>query len=75
MTKETVEKHCKKDKKERQAATKRLTTAKCYKNINSEYTIEYTKHITNTYQNKNHQMISSELQISSIYKTTDELRC
>ena len=49
MTKETVEKHCKKDKKERQAATKRLTTAKCYKNINSEYTIEYTKHITNTY--------------------------
>ena len=27
----------------------RLNTAKRYKNTNSEYTIKYTKHITNTY--------------------------
>ena len=27
----------------------RLNTAKCYENTNSEYTIEYTKHTTNTY--------------------------
>ena len=26
-----------------------LSTAKCYENTNSEYTIEHTKHITNTY--------------------------
>ena len=48
--------------------------SKMTQNINSEYTIEYTKHITNTYQNKNNQMISSKQQISNTYKTTDKLR-
>ena len=27
----------------------RLNTLKCYESTDSEYTIEYTKHITNTY--------------------------
>ena len=52
----------------------RLNTSKCYQNTDSGYTIEHTKHITNTYWNKNHQMISSKQQISSTYRTADELR-
>ena len=48
--------------------------AKCYENTNSEYTTEYTKHIKDTYKNKNHQLISSKQQISSTNKTIDEVR-
>ena len=44
MTKEAVG-----EKLQKSAKCHRLNTAKCYENTNSEYTIEYTKHITNTY--------------------------
>ena len=85
MTKEAVEKNCKKDNKKKRdkgqnmlrnwqkkmagksvaaqgentemstrkalkiCKCQQLSTAKCYENTNSEYTIEHTKHITNTY--------------------------
>ena len=37
------------EKLQKSAKCHRLNTAKCYENTNSEYTIEYTKHITNAY--------------------------
>ena len=47
-----------------------LNTAKCYENTN----LEYTKHIKDTYYNKNHQKMSSKQQVSSTNKITDEMK-